>query len=158
MELLWLARALHVLAIILWIGGVAFVTLVVLPALDDFPLDRQLTEFARYERRFTGIARLATVLAGLSGFYMLENLGLWGRFGEAAFWWMHAMIAVWTLFTLLLFVIEPLFFHAFLQRLEAGQPGRAVTVMRRGHRVLLGLSLLTAAGAVAGAHGWVPAF
>lgn len=158
MEILWLARAVHVLAIILWIGGVGFVTLVLLPALVDFPLDRQLAEFARYERRFTLVARIATVLAGISGFYMLFGLGLSGRFSSPAFWWMHAMIAVWTLFTLLLFVIEPLFFHAFLQRLHARQPGRAIALLRRSHRLLLALSLLTAAGAVAGAHGWVPAF
>jgi uncharacterized membrane protein len=157
MEMLWLARAVHVLAIILWIGGVGFVTLVLLPALDDFPVDRQLAEFERYERRFTLVARIATVLAGVSGFYMLFGLGLTGRFASPAFWWMHAMTAVWTLFTLLLFVIEPLFFHDFLHRLHARQPGRAIALLRRGHRLLLALSLLTAAGAVAGAHGWVPA-
>ena len=36
---------------------------------------------------------------------------LWGRFGEARFWWMHAMVGLWLVFALMLFVIEPL--HSF---------------------------------------------
>ena len=32
----------------------------------------------------------------------------WNRFGAAAFWWIHAMVAVWAVFTLMLFVLEPL--------------------------------------------------
>ena len=45
------ARALHVLAIVLWIGGVAFVTAVLLPAVRrQVPAPQRLALFDRIER------------------------------------------------------------------------------------------------------------
>src|SRR6516225_1164794 len=60
-----LARALHVLAVVLWIGGVAFVTTVLLPAVRDLhaAADRVIF-FETVERRFGNQARVTTVLAG----------------------------------------------------------------------------------------------
>ena len=54
-------------------------------------------------------ARAATLLAAASGFYMVDRLGLWANFLLATYWWLDAMVLVWLLFTLLLFVAEPLF-------------------------------------------------
>src|SRR5262249_53892170 len=91
-----IARIIHVLAIVAWIGGVAMVTIVVLPLAqrsDDFGL------FERLERRFAPQARLAVLIAGLSGFYMTWRFDLWDRFSHPAYWWMHAMVLVWLLFT-----------------------------------------------------------
>ncbi|HEX7970449.1 MAG TPA: hypothetical protein VF502_19655, partial [Stellaceae bacterium] len=84
-----LVRAVHVLAVILWIGGVAFVTTVVLPAVRRTrePGER-LAFFDAIERRFAAQARVTTVLVGLSGLYMLARLDLWDRFLSAGFWWM----------------------------------------------------------------------
>ena len=31
----------------------------------------------------------------------------WDRFRHAGYWWMHAMVLVWVVFTLMLFVLEP---------------------------------------------------
>jgi uncharacterized membrane protein len=63
-----IARALHVLAVVIWIGGVAMVTLVVLPALrrDDLGSNR-LQVFEAIERRFAWQGRLATLIVGLTG-------------------------------------------------------------------------------------------
>jgi len=47
-------------------------------------------------------------VAGLTGFYMIIRLDLWGGFLSAAYWWMDAMVALWLLFTLMLFVAKPL--------------------------------------------------
>lgn len=157
-ELLWLARAVHVVGVVLWIGGVAFVTTALLPAIrGGFPVERQLAEFERYERRFGRQARWTTQLVGASGLFMAWKMNLWFRFVEPGYWWMHAMVCVWALFTLLLFVIEPLFFHAMLRRLAAREAGLPMRVLGRMHWVLLALGLVTAAAAVAGAHGWVAA-
>lgn len=156
---LWLARALHVVGVVLWIGGVAFVTTALLPALRaDFPPEAQLPEFERYERRFGRQARWTTQLVGASGLFMLWKLDLWSRFSEpgalASFGWMHAMVGVYTLFTLLLFVIEPLFFHRLLRQLSKRDPARPMRLMTGMHWLLLTLGLATAAWAMAGAHGW----
>jgi uncharacterized membrane protein len=156
MNALWLARAIHVVAVVLWIGGVAFVTTVMLPAIiTGFQAEQRLAEFERYERRFATQAKVSTLLVGLTGFYMVSVLGLWPRYQQGNFWWMHAMLLVWALFTALLFVIEPLFFHRFLQMLAQRDPALPLRVLQRGHRMLLALSLATAAGAVAGTHGWL---
>ena len=67
-----LTRTLHVLAVVLWIGGVALVATVLLPALrTQAPADRVFF-FENVERRFKQ-ARFITALAGL---YMLVRLDL----------------------------------------------------------------------------------
>jgi len=56
-----LARALHVLAVVIWVGGVAMATMVVLPAVrrGDVGANR-LEVFEAIERRFAWYARIAT--------------------------------------------------------------------------------------------------
>lgn len=149
-----IARALHVLAVILWIGGVGMVTTVFLPALQrqgPGAADR-LQAFHALEQRFARQARITTVLAGLTGFYMVWRMGAWDRFQSAEFWWMHAMVLTWLVFTAMLFVIEPLVSGRAFRR-AAQAPEAATRKALWLHRVLLALSLLTAAGAVAGSHG-----
>jgi uncharacterized membrane protein len=49
------ARALHVVSVVLWIGGVAFVTTVLLPAVSRLkPRHEQMQLFDRIERRSLG--------------------------------------------------------------------------------------------------------
>ena len=59
----------------------------------------------------------------------------------------------WLLFTLMQFVIEPLFPERLLARRAASAPEAIYRLVERLHRALLGLSLLTVAGAVAGSQG-----
>lgn len=146
-----LARVLHVLGIVLWIGGVAMVTFVVLPAARRSPGGASL--FEAVERRFSRIARGSTVIVGLSGFYMIWSFDLWQRFADSAYWWMHAMVAVWAIFTIVLFIGEPLLHRQISQRI-ADDPQGTFTRMLWLHRLLLFAALVTIAGAVAGAHGY----
>ena len=61
-----LARVVHVLGVVLWIGGVAFVTTVLLPALRrTADPARRLALFEELEGRFAFQARIVTVLTGL---------------------------------------------------------------------------------------------
>ena len=155
MDKLAIARALHVLAVVLWIGGVGFVTTVLLPAVRRLktPAER-VAFFDAIERRFAWQARATTLLAGLTGFYMTTRLDLWSRFQSAAYWWMHAMIAVWLLFTIMLFVAEPLVLHRWFQKRAMSDPEGTFALIERMHRALLAVSLITVLGAVAGSHGW----
>lgn len=151
-----LARALHVLAIMLWIGGVSMATTVALPAVRRGELgpDR-LHAFQAFEGRFVWQARSAVILAGLTGFYMIERLDLWDRFADIRFWWMHAMVCVWALFAFMLFIGEPFILHRIFPAWAARNPERAFTVLHRVHVVLLILSVVTIFGAVTGSHGWL---
>lgn len=156
-ESLVFARVLHVLAVVLWIGGVAMVTTVLLPAVRRLRRPEERVEFfERIESRFAVQARITTLIAGLSGFYLVHALGAWSRFGAAEFWWMHAMVAVWALFTLMLFVLEPLWLHRWFLARARRDPEGTFRLVQRLHWVLLTASLVTIAGAVAGSHGWLP--
>jgi len=148
------ARALHVLGVVLWIGGVAMVTTALLPAARSAKAPQEgIDFFERVESRFAAQARWTTLLTGASGFWMVWRLDLWMRFAEPRFWWMHAMVAVWVLFTLMLFVLEPFVLHRRLVEQARRDPSGTLERMQRMHRLLLAASLVTVLGAVAGAHG-----
>ena len=146
------ARLLHVLAVVVWIGGVAMVTLVVLPAARRAG---EAAMFERIESRFAAQSRWSVLVAGASGFYLVERLGLWPRFAEARFWWMHAMVGLWALYVLALFVLEPFWLRQRFAARLARDPQGALLRMERHHWLVLALSLLTVAGAVAGSHGFL---
>lgn len=152
MDDLALARTLHVVAVLFWIGGVGFVTLVLMPSLGatESPPDR-LRRFQQIEGRFAGQARLWVLLAGASGFWMVARADMWSRFADGRFWWMHLMVVLWALFAAMLFVIEPLHLH---RRLAASTTQEADFMrMIRLHRLLLAVSIVTVLGAVGGSHG-----
>jgi uncharacterized membrane protein len=65
-----LARAVHVLALVHWIGGVAAVTTVVLPRARALPDAKDaVAAFEAFERRFAQQVRISILLVGLSGGY-----------------------------------------------------------------------------------------
>lgn len=148
------ALAIHVVSVVLWIGGVAMVTTVLLPAVRRFkePPER-FAFFATIERGFAVQARATTLLAGASGFYMAHRLSLWPHFMTLEGWWLDAMLVIWLLFTFMLFVAEPLFLDRWLQARARRAPDTTFVLLRWLHGALLTLSLLTILGAVAGSHG-----
>lgn len=148
------ARALHVVGVVLWIGGVGFVTTVLLPTIrrSEAPGQR-VSLFEHIESRFAWQARATTLVVGISGFYLTSVWNLWSRFLSVQYWWMHAMVLVWVLFTAMLFVAEPLFLHRWFLRSAERNPEKVFRLIERLHWVLLSLSLITVAGAIAGSHG-----
>lgn len=149
-----IARAIHVICVVIWIGGVAMVTTVILPMVRrlDIP-EKRIAVLKAVERRFVWQARIATLLVAASGFYMVERLQLWDRFHSAQFWWMHAMVLVWLIFTIILFIAEPLIRR---RRTRPAAPIAAevkLSRMQRLHWVLLILSVITVLAAVAGSQG-----
>ena len=154
MDDLTLARAVHVLAVIHWIGGVAFVTAVILPALAVFEEpSRRLALFEAIEHSFSAQVKVSVPLAGLSGAYMAWRLDSWGRFFEQAGWWLAAMVLVWALFMALLFVVEPLVLRGRFRRRVAADPAVTFRIIQRAHVVLHAMGMGGAAAGVLGAHG-----
>jgi uncharacterized membrane protein len=149
------ARALHIAAVVFWIGGVAFVTTVLIPALKKTADGNdRLVLFEQLEGKFGLQAKVTTLLSGLSGFYLLYYLQAWDRFLQLQYWWMHLMLFVWLAFTAVLFVLEPLFLHSWFRRQATKDSDRAFAWLHRMHIVLLSLSILALVGAVAGSHGY----
>jgi len=150
------ARILHVIGVVLWIGGVAMVTTVLLPATRRLKAPEERVQF--FERIETGFARQArwtVLITGLSGFYLAYLLDAWDRFRQPSYWWMHAMVAIWAIFTLMLFVLEPLWLHQWSEQSAEQRPEGTFKLIQRLHWLLFSISLLTIAGAVAGSHGWL---
>lgn len=154
MDEIAIARALHVLGVVMWIGGVGIVTTVLLPAVQHFrdPAER-IDFFELIEARFARQARFSSLLVGASGFYMTWAWDLWDRFDKAAFWWMGAMVAMWLIFTIMLFVLEPLFLHRWFLAWSRARPVSTFRIIVGLHWFLLVSSLITISGAVAGSHG-----
>ena len=148
-----LARALHVLGVIHWIGGLAFVTLVVLPAARARSTAKEALDlFASVERRFSSQVRISVPLVGVTGIWMAYRLDLWSRFLDPAFWHLPAMAGIWLLFMLMLFVVEPLTEKRLEARALRDREGVFGGVAAL-HVILLAFAALTAFGAVCGAHG-----
>ncbi len=149
-----IARVIHVASVLLWIGGVAFVTMVVMPAIRrQSQADDRLSVFHGFENGFAWQARIWVLLAGASGFWMTWRADSWDRFVDVRYWWMHAMVIIWLLFMIMLFVVEPLFLHRRMA--ESKEPGRDFEKMERVHRILTILAIITVMGAVAGSHGLI---
>ena len=155
MESVTLARVIHIIAVILWIGGVAMVTTVIIPAVKKLKSkENQIKTFEQIEGRFATQAKITTLLTGLSGFYMLYKLDAWDRYLDYRFWWIHAMTLIWVLFTFILYVLEPLILKKMFKEYTEKNPSKTFSFIHKVHWFLLLLSLLTIAGAVAGSHGW----
>ena len=152
MDDLALARAIHVIAVVFWIGGVGFVTWVLMPSLKatERPEER-LRHFQQIEARFAWQARAWVLLAGASGLWLIARGNFWSRFVDGQFWWMHLMVALWAMFALMLFVIEPLHLHRRLASTKAPQADFAR--MMRLHQLLLIIGIITIFGAIGGSHG-----
>ena len=152
---LTIARSIHILSVVIWMGGVTFVTLVLIPILRrPSPHANQVAIFNAIENRFASIARVMVLLAGISGFYMTYKLDAWDRFLQTQFFWMHAMVFVWLLFFLALFIIEPFILKNHGRMVK---DGHSITNLRKTqivHAIILVLSLITTAVSVLGAHGF----
>ncbi len=131
------------------------VTTVLLPSVRRFKSpEERVAFFERIEHRFAWQARFTTLAAGLSGFYLVQVTGAWHLYADLRFWWLHAMTLIWVVFSLMLFVLEPLVLHRWFRSQAVREPEKTFRRIQRMHWLLLVLSLITVAGAVAGSHGW----
>lgn len=152
MDDITIARIVHVVAVLFWIGGVGFVTLVIMPSIRRHERASEwLGKFHAIEGLFATQAKLWVLLAGASGFWMVHRADMWGRFADPQFWWMHAMAGLWAIFMLMLFIMEPLFLHRRMA--TSTTPQTDFKRMEQVHRILIILAVITLIGAVGGSHG-----
>ena len=129
----------HILSIVIWIGGVSFVTLVTFPMILSMEKSlEQVMMFQGIEHRFANIAKAMVILAGLSGFYLIyekgTSLGVW------------IMVFVWAFYAALLFGLEKFIFKKLFSRPDEQADMKKVFMLLQGfHWVVLGLSFLAIA-------------
>lgn len=140
------ALTIHVLSVVIWIGGVSFVTLVTFPMIlrMDKSLEMVLM-FQGVEHRFGKIAKVMVILAGLSGLYLIFEKGL--SFG------VWVMIIVWAFYASLLFGLEKLIFKKLFNKPgEQADMKKVFNLLQGFHWVVLGLSFLAIASGIYEAH------
>lgn len=147
--------AVHVLGVVIWIGGVAFVTVIVFPMIMrmEGSLEKVLF-FQGTEHRFAKIAKLCVIIVGITGTLLLQLTGEWSLLFKRAGIGPTLMLIVWIFYVLVLLFEGKLFRIIF--RGEAQQDTAKIffrlTVF---HWVVLGLSLLAVGVGVLAGHGGI---
>jgi hypothetical protein len=75
----------RIAAVVHWIGGLAFVTLIVLPL---GKIRSTAGKGHAVERRLSAQVRFSIPVAGAIGLWMTYRMDLWGRSVDPQFWWM----------------------------------------------------------------------
>lgn len=141
-----IALSIHILSVVIWIGGVSFVTLITFPMI--LRMDKSLEMvmmFQGVEHRFGKIAKVMVILAGLSGFYLLYikglSLGVW------------IMMSVWAFYASLLFGLEKLIFRKLFSKPDQQADMKKVfNLLQTFHWVVLGLSFLAVVAGIYAGH------
>ena len=148
-----LLTALHLIIVVLWIGGVAFVTMIIFPMLsrmeDSF---EQVLMFQRIEHRFGGHAKIYTALSGITGGILLYLTGeeklLFSMQGIGV----TMMTIAWALYFLVL-IFEKKLFGVLFSDAKKFDPKKVFSFLTAFHWVILGVSLLAVFLGVWSAHG-----
>jgi uncharacterized membrane protein len=156
----------HLLAVVLWIGGLAFVTAIILPMILRNPdaLGKVLL-FRGVERRFAKWAKALNLVTGMSGFMMIFIMVGNNVAGGRAMLTrpglpLSIMALIWLFWFVMLFGLEPIIIKKMLDKMARDAEGGggleidAVFRRMRGmHWVLLLLSLVAIASGAIFAHG-----
>lgn len=138
----------HVIGVIIWFGGLTFVTIVFFPMMykTEGSFEKALL-FQRVEHRFAGIVRWVVVIVGVTGFMLLSakfgNNFLAVREGLGTL----IMLGAWILYILVLLSERKLFEKLFSDP-ERINMNRALKVINALHWVLLTISYAAVATGV----------
>ena len=149
-----LAKALHILSVVIWIGGVSFVTTVLIPSIRiSSKTENKIDLFVKLEGKFSLQAKVLTTVTGITGIYMIYFLNAWNRFLMINYWWMHMMVLIWIIFFVVLFILEPLFLHKWFEKIAITNELKSLKRLQQMHIVLLVINVLVILSAAAGANG-----
>jgi uncharacterized membrane protein len=138
----------HVLSVVIWIGGVAFVTMVMFPVLRRAQSSlEQVLMFQAVEHKFARIARVLVILSGLTGGYMLYEKGM-----SAAGHGLWPMLFVWSIYAMLLFFLEPVLFRRLFPSDKKIRAEQVFFRLQVFHWFVLTLSLSAIAAGVWSGH------
>lgn len=153
------ARAIHVLVVTLWIGGIFFVTFILHPAIIRYaPPGGRLKLFKAMHSPFGQWIRWWIILVGVTGLYLVYAMDMWSRFLDPHSWYLHAMVLVWAFEAFMRFLYGPLYMHRRNDRWSesADRSEDAFNGMVGRQRFIGLVSLPTIFAAVLGAHGYLP--
>jgi len=149
----------HVLTVIIWIGGLAFITMLVLPMIIGMPDALQkVLFFQRIEHRFAPRARIFSATVVISGLIMMFSTGWHAMLFTKRGIPLLVMLVIGLFWIVMLFGLEPRIIKRMLANLaKSGEKMEIETVfnrMNRLHWVLFIVSLIASAAGVIFAHGY----
>ncbi len=103
-----IARALHVLGIVVWVGGMFFAQVALRPAVTALAPPQRLALMSAALGRFLASAGFAIVAVLASGFWLVASLGGMAAVGAAV----HAMMGIGVVMTLVYVYVALLPFRA----------------------------------------------
>ncbi len=138
----------HVICVIIWIGGVSFVTMVIFPLMyrTEGSLEKALL-FQGVEHRFAGIVKWLIAIVGVTGFWLLS-----ARYGFAVLSEPHGagiviMIAAWAFYTTVILSERKIFGRIFADP-ETIDMNKALKMINAMHWILLTMSYAAVAGGI----------
>jgi uncharacterized membrane protein len=143
------ARWLHLLGVVVWIGGMFFAHMALRPAAQALPPPQRLPLLAAAVTRFVQWVAVAIVAILASGFALIAMVGGMAQVG----WWVHAMTGIGILMVLLYahLVASPLKrLRAAVAAAEWERAGAAMAQVRKLVAANLVLGLVTITIAVLG--------
>ncbi len=143
----------HVICVIVWIGGVTFVTTVIFPMmyLTEGSLEKALM-FQRVEHRFAGMVKWLIGIVGVTGFWLLYAKYGFGILAQAHGIGVIIMIFAWAFYTTVLLLERKIFGRIFAdpEKIDMDQALKLINIM---HWFLLTISYAAVAGGVWFGHG-----
>lgn len=148
----------HVLTVILWFGGLAFVTIIIFPSLYKIEdIIQKAMSFQRVEHRFAKLARYYAATVGITGLTMAfitgKHLMLFTEHGI----FLTIMFMIWVMWIVMLFGLEPFIIKKMLERMVKGEVPDVNAIFKRlnaMHWVLLTVSLIAAASGILSSRGY----
>ena len=143
----------HVIAVIIWIGGVTFVTTVIFPMMymTEGSLEKALL-FQRVEHRFAGMVKWLIVIVGVTGIWLLYAKYGFAILAERKGFGIVIMLFAWALYTTVLLSERKIFARIFAdpEKIDMNKALRTINIM---HWLLLVVSYAAVAGGVWFGHG-----
>lgn len=98
---------LHVFSVVIWIGGVAFVTMIIFPVLTRMEDSMaKITFFMGFEKRFQLLAKILVLVAGATGVGLFLYRGGFGRLTSEEIFLLGYKFFIWLFYFVLLFGAE----------------------------------------------------
>lgn len=150
--LIGLLAAIHVAMIVLWIGGVGFVTIIIFPLIGRMSNSFEAVMlFQGVEHRFAKHARLYVALTGITGFALLYLTGLQSLLFTVKGLGITLMFIAW-FFYLLVLIFEKRIFKKLFGAPEKFEAKKVFAILSIFHWFVLGLSMLAVFVGVWWAH------
>ncbi|MFA5073993.1 MAG: hypothetical protein WC539_08890 [Nitrospirota bacterium] len=143
----------HVLAVILWIGGLAFIATVIFPMVYQAQgVHQKVLLFQRVEQGYSVISKWLVNIAGLTGVWILYKKFGFGILLQNRGIGIVIMLIVWILYTLLTMLQRPVFAKLFAEaeNIDIEQMFRLVHAL---YWAVLAVSFLAVAGGIWFGHG-----